>query len=86
MRSRRCTCKARVQCCPHRYPSLHTGNELKLTKLLANEEFYKERFETEDFFTKNCETGDVILFQDDHFFAKAQRFFTRSNFGIFSVI
>lgn len=57
------------------------GRELPLTKILDREEFYSERFETEEFFTKNCETGDVILFQDNHFFAKAQRLFTRSNFG-----
>jgi hypothetical protein len=81
MKSARCRRKARVLSFPRRYSSPHAGKEVKLTKLLANEEFYKERFETEDFFTKNCETGDVILFQDDHFFAKAQRFFTRSNFG-----
>ncbi len=35
---------------------------------------------------KNCDTGDIILFQDNHFFAKAQRFFTSSNFGKIVII
>jgi hypothetical protein len=51
--------------------------------VLLNEkiDFYKERMQTEEYFVKNAQTGDVILFQDDHFFAKAQRFITRSDYG-----
>jgi hypothetical protein len=65
------------------------GQEFALMWLLERKEdkpFFEERFATEDYFVNNCETGDVLLFQDDHFFAKAQRFFTRSDFGMNSGI
>lgn len=40
--------------------------------------FYRTRYETDSYFAENCENGDILLFQDNHFFAKAQRFITRS--------
>ena len=48
--------------------------------------FYRNRYETDSYFTNNCENGDILLFQDNHFFAKAQRFITRSEFGKFFVM
>jgi len=46
------------------------------------EGFYLRRYESEDYFVENCQTGDIILFQDDHFYAKVQRFITSSDFGM----
>ena len=43
-----------------------------------NSFFYNRRFETEEYFLQHCENGDILLFQDNHFFARAQRFLTRS--------
>lgn len=67
-----------------RYELFYEGAEFKLDKLLQINEFYLRRYETENFFTQNCQTGDILLFEDTHFFAKAQRFFTRSDFGTLS--
>jgi hypothetical protein len=55
-----------------------TGTLLPLRTLTPDNHFYRRRYETESFFLQNCENGDVLLFQDNHFFAKAQRFLTRS--------
>ena len=38
----------------------------------------QHRYATEQQFTQYCQTGDVILFRDNHTFAKVQRFFTNS--------
>lgn len=38
----------------------------------------KNRYVTEQQFSKYCETGDVLLFKDNHTFAKVQRFITNS--------
>ena len=57
------------------------GRDFKLDSILEVGNFYQQRYQTEDYFTKHCETGDIILFEDSHFFAKAQRFFTNSDFG-----
>jgi hypothetical protein len=62
------------------------GTELGLNKLLETDSFYLRRYETEHFFAENCQTGDILLFEDTHFFAKAQRFFTRSDFGTYVII
>jgi len=46
--------------------------------LESGHSFFKRRLETEEYFLQNCENGDILLFQDNHFFARAQRFLTRS--------
>jgi len=45
-----------------RYLSINKGAEFKLDKLLQIDEFYLRRYETEHFFTENCQTGDILLF------------------------
>jgi len=45
----------------------------------------KKLYCTEDEFTSNCQTGDILLFEDEHFFAKAQRFILNADYGIFNM-
>jgi hypothetical protein len=54
--------------------------------LEETDKFYRQRYETEEYFTEHCSTGDLLLFQDDHFFAKVQRFLTGSDVGKIRII
>ena len=50
------------------------ANELKLSSVLKYEsEFSQKRFITEEQFVDYCETGDILLFKDNHTMAKVQR-------------
>lgn len=47
-------------------------------KLKTIERYFGTDFMTEDDFLKTVETGDVLLFETDHYMAKVQRTLTNS--------
>lgn len=49
-----------------------------MSKELPDRQWMDKRYCTVQQFDRYCQTGDIILFKDNHTFAKVQRFFTNS--------
>lgn len=57
------------------------GAKYKLNNVLEQPHFERFEFIIEDEFVKNCNSGDLLLFKDNHTMAKIQRAITFSDYG-----